>query len=165
MPLAIEWLLVDLGRQCLRLMAGAAPRASFVVSTGAAGPGEIRGSGCTPLGRHRIRIAIGQGCPENTVFVGRRPTGEIFSPRLADLYPERDWILTRILWLTGLETGRNRGGLVDTLHRFIYIHGCPDGSILGVPCSHGCIRMHNRDLLWLFDRVGPGTPVEIHEGL
>lgn len=160
-----EWLLVDLSRQRLQLMAGASPRARFAVSTAAAGAGEVRGSGCTPRGRHRIRIAIGRGCAENTVLVGRRPTGERFSPELAAQYPERDWILTRILWLTGLEPGRNRGGQVDTLRRYIYIHGCPDSAPMGVACSHGCIRMRNRDLLWLFERVGAGTLVEIHERL
>ncbi len=165
MPELTEWLLVDLSRQRLQLMAGAVPKVRFAVSTGLRGAGEERGSGCTPRGRHRIRIAIGAGCPENTVFLGRRPTGEVFSPELAEQYPERDWILTRILWLTGLEPGRNRGGRVDTLRRYIYIHGCPDGAPLGVACSHGCIRMRNRDLLWLFERVGAGTLVEIREGL
>jgi lipoprotein-anchoring transpeptidase ErfK/SrfK len=112
---------------------------------------------------HRIRLKIGAGCPRNAVFVGRRPTGEIYSAELAAAQPQRDWILTRILWLSGLEPGRNRGGSVDTLRRFIYIHGCPDNVPMGVPLSHGCIRMRNRDLLELFERVDNGTLVEIVE--
>jgi L,D-transpeptidase YbiS len=138
--------------------------ASYPISTARNGPGEQSGSGCTPRGRHRIRIKIGAGAPENAVFVGRRPTGEVWSPELAARYPERDWILTRILWLSGCEPGRNRGGACDTLRRFIYIHGTPDSEPMGVPRSHGCIRMRNRDLLELFDRVDVGTTVEILAG-
>ncbi len=143
---------VDLAGQRLSLFEGERLRASYPVSTARNGPGEQRGSGCTPRGWHRIRIAIGAGLPENTVFVGRRPTGEIYDAELAARYPERDWILTRILWLTGLEPGRNRGGECDTLRRFIYIHGCPDSAPLGVPLSHGCVRMHNAALLALFEQ-------------
>ena len=118
-------------------------------------------SGCTPRGLHRVRIKIGQGMPENSVFVGRRPTGEIYTPELGKQYPERDWILTRVLWLTGLEPGRNRGGRYDTLRRFIYIHGCPDSEPMGIPLSHGCIRMRNCDLLDLFVRIETATIIEI----
>ena len=134
---------------------------AWPVSTARKGLGELRGSECTPRGWHAIRIAIGAGCPRGAVFVGRRFTGEVWSPNLAAAHPGRDWILTRILWLTGLESGRNRGGRVDTLRRFIYIHGCPDTEPVGVPRSHGCIRMHDGDLLDLFGRVGAGTRVEI----
>jgi len=137
--------------------------ACYPVSTGAKGAGERNGSGCTPRGSHRIRIAIGEGCPLGAVFRGRRATGEVFAPELAARHPDRDWILTRILWLTGLEPGRNRGGDCDTLRRFIYIHGCPDSEPVGVPRSHGCIRMRNADLLDLFPRVAAGTIVEIGE--
>lgn len=153
---------VDLSQQRLTLWEGNQPR-RYPISSARNGPGEQQGSGCTPRGRHRIRLLIGAGCPENTVFVGRRPTGEIYSPQLAAQFPGRDWILTRILWLTGLESGRNRGGLVDTLRRFIYIHGCPDSEPLGEPRSHGCIRMGNRDLIDLFGRVMAGVAVEIQE--
>jgi lipoprotein-anchoring transpeptidase ErfK/SrfK len=154
-------ILVDIPEQRLRLLEGDAVRLEAAVSTGLRGPGELQDSGCTPRGLHRVRIRIGAGCPSGTVFVGRRPTGEIFGPELAARFPERDWILTRILWLTGLEPGRNRGGCVDTLRRFIYIHGCPDAEPMGVPRSHGCIRMHNGELIELFDRVRPGTLVAI----
>ncbi len=154
-------ILVDLAAQTLVLLEGDRVRRRYRVSTARNGPGEQQDSGCTPRGLHRVRIRIGAGCPEGAVFVGRRATGEIHDAKLAEQYPERDWILTRILWLTGLESGRNRGGCVDTLRRYIYIHGCPDTEPLGVPCSHGCIRMHNRDLIELFDLVPAGTLVEI----
>ncbi len=108
-----------------------------------------------------MRIRIGGGCPPGTVFVGRRPTGEVYGPGLAARFPGRDWILTRILWLTGLEAGRNRGGQVDTLRRYIYIHGCPPTAPMGVPGSQGCIRLHDPDLLRLYDLAPAGTLVEI----
>ncbi len=133
----------------------------YLVSTAANGPGERQGSFCTPRGRHVIRAKIGAGQPENTVFVRRRPTGEVYTPELGAAHPERDWILTRILWLSGCEPGFNRLGEVDTMRRFIYIHGSPDTVEMGVPGSHGCVRMRNRDILELFDLVPVGTPVEI----
>ncbi|MCL6555589.1 MAG: L,D-transpeptidase [Burkholderiales bacterium] len=135
--------------------------AHYEVSTAANGPGEERGSFCTPRGRHIIRAKIGAGAPENTVFVRRRPTGEIYTPELAARHPGRDWILTRILWLSGCEPGFNRLGEVDTMRRYIYIHGSPDEVPMGVPGSRGCIRMRNRDIIELFDRVAVGTPVDI----
>jgi hypothetical protein len=156
-----RWIHISLPDQRLELLEGNQPVAIYPVSTARNGPGEQCGSGCTPRGWHRVRIKIGAGLPLNTVFVGRRPTGEIHSPELAALQPERDWILTRILWLTGLEPGRNRGGDRDTLRRFIYIHGCPDTAPMGEPHSHGCIRMRNRDLLELFEQVNPGDRVWI----
>lgn len=133
------------------------------VSTALNGVGEQKNSGCTPRGLHVIRACIGAGLPENTVFIGRRPTGEIYTLELEQQFPKRDWILTRILWLSGLELGKNRLANVDTMQRFIYIHGCPDASPMGIPLSHGCIRLHNKDLLTLFDLVTPGTHVYIHE--
>ena len=152
---------INITEQILRLFEGDKLVASYAVSTARNGPGEQSGSSCTPRGRHRIRIGIGAGCAENTVFVGRRQTGEIYSPQLARQYPERDWVLTRILWLTGLESGYNRGGSVDSLRRYIYIHGCPDSEPMGIPRSHGCIRMRNSELVELFDQTEVGMPVEI----
>lgn len=152
---------ISISKQCLTLVQGQQLLASYAVSTARNGCGEQRNSGCTPRGWHRIRIKIGGGLPINTVFVGRRPTGEIYSPELAAQHPGRDWILTRILWLTGLEPGYNRGGERDTLRRFIYIHACPDTALLGVPLSHGCIRMHNQDLIALFELVVVGDRVLI----
>lgn len=157
-------LLVDLDTQRLTLFVDARPVRRYPVSTGANGAGEEYGSGRTPRGLHRVRLRIGDGCPIGTVFRGRRPTGEIHDEALAAVYPERDWILTRILWLTGCEPGRNRGGRVDTLRRFIYIHGCPDSEPMGVPRSHGCIRLRNLDLIELFDQTPNGTLVEIRGG-
>ncbi|MGA9665345.1 MAG: L,D-transpeptidase [Gallionella sp.] len=133
----------------------------YAVSTAANGAGEISGSYCTPRGKHIIRAKIGAGQPENTVFVGRRPTGEIYAPELGARFPGRDWILTRILWLSGCEAGFNRLGKCDTMRRYIYIHGTPDSVPLGIPGSDGCIRMRNADLVELFDLVPAGTKVEI----
>jgi L,D-transpeptidase YbiS len=135
----------------------------YAVSSSAKGVGERVGSGCTPRGKHIIRAKIGADQPENTVFVGRRTSGEIYTPELGAQFPERDWILTRILWLSGCEPGFNRLGKCDTMRRYIYIHGTPDSVPLGIPDSHGCIRMRNADLIELFDRVPAGTAVEIIE--
>jgi len=158
--LAIE---VDLGAQRLRLLRDGALEREYPISSAANGPGEQRDSNCTPRGRHVVRAKIGHGCPENTVFVGRRPTGERYAPALRARHPGRDWILTRILWLSGREPGRNRLGRVDTMRRYIYIHGSPDDVPMGVPGSHGCIRMRNADVVDLFDRVSLGTRVLIRE--
>jgi len=133
------------------------------VSTARNGAGETFGSECTPRGKHIIRAMIGQDCPPGTVFVGRRPTGEIYSPGMQEQFPNRDWILTRILWLSGCEPGKNRLGEVDTMRRFIYIHGCPDELPIGIAGSHGCIRMHNEDIVRLYDMVQVGSPVVIEE--
>jgi L,D-transpeptidase YbiS len=133
----------------------------YVVSTSKNGAGEVNGSYCTPRGRHVVRAKIGAGLPDNTVFVKRRPTGETYSPELAQRHPGRDWILTRILWLSGCEPGFNRLGAVDTMRRYIYIHGSPDSVRMGQPGSIGCIRMRNCDIVELFDLVDAGTPVEI----
>ena len=127
------------------------------------GAGERLGSEQTPRGWHRIRALIGAGCAPGTVFVGRRPSGETYSAELARCYPKRDWILTRILWLCGNEPGRNRFGAVDSMRRYIYIHGCPDSEPMGEPRSHGCVRMRNRDIIDLFDQVQAGFPVLIEE--
>lgn len=134
----------------------------YAVSTAKNGAGERRGSECTPTGWHRVRAKIGAGQPLHAVFVGRRPTGEIYSAELGRRNPRRDWILTRILWLGGLEPGKNRYGDVDTAWRYIYIHGCPDELMNGRPESHGCIRMNNADVLDLFERVEAGMPVFIY---
>jgi len=135
--------------------------AEYPVSTAHNGVGEAKGSGCTPRGRHVIRAKIGASQPLGTVFIGRRPTGEIWTSELAAQFPERDWILTRILWLSGCEPGFNRLGEVDTMQRYIYIHGTPATEPMGVPRSHGCIRMRNADVIALFDQVPARTPVLI----
>ena len=154
---------VNVSAQTLTLYADERTLLSFPVSTASKGVGEQNGSEQTPRGWHYIRAKIGTDQPENTVFVGRRPTGEIYTPALKTQAPERDWILTRILWLSGLEPGRNRLGTVDTMQRYIYIHGCPDDELMGIPGSHGCIKMHNQAVIQLFDTVTVGTRVLIQE--
>jgi hypothetical protein len=134
---------------------------TWPVSTARNGPGEQRGSECTPRGWHRIRARIGEGLPLGTVFRGRRPTGEVYGNELESSFPGRDWILTRILWLGGLEPGFNRYGPVDTTWRYVYIHGSPDHGVTGVPASHGCVRLRNADMIDLFDRVSVGMRVLI----
>lgn len=155
---------VDVAAQSLRLFGvdGACIR-RYAVSTAANGVGERAGSYCTPRGRHRIRARIGAGLPAGAVLKGRRPTGERWTPAFAAAHPGRDWILTRILWLVGEEPGRNRGGAVDSMRRYIYIHGTGDDQPMGVPLSHGCVRMRNDDIIELFELVDCATVVEIIE--
>lgn len=158
----IKSLLIRIDDQVLLGFDGAGERQlHFPVATAKNGVGQQADSECTPLGEHRIRAKIGDGQITNTVFVGRRPTGEIYSDELALEDPERDWILTRILWLCGNQPGYNRFGEVDTMRRYIYIHGAPDSHSMQVPDSHGCIKMRNADIIELFDRVSVGTPVNI----
>ena len=135
----------------------------YRISSAKNGVGELNGSFCTPRGRHIIRAKIGGGQPLNAVFIERRPTGEVYSPELAGRSPGRDWILTRILWLSGCEPGYNRLGKVDTMRRAIYIHGSPDTAEMGKPGSHGCIRMRNQDIVELFDLVPVRAQVRIQE--
>lgn len=154
---------VSLPKQRLSLLQGSHTIASYAVSTAKNGAGERNGSGCTPRGLHEIYDKIGAGAPLYSVFVGRRPTGEIYSQALAAQAPQRDWVLTRILWLSGLEAGHNRHGQQDTLQRYIYIHGCPDELPLGVPLSHGCIRMGNQAIVELFEQLSVGDRVMIED--
>ncbi len=133
----------------------------YSISSAKKGTGQEYGSFCTPLGKHIIRAKIGSGQAMNTVFIKRRPTGEIYSTELGRQYPNRDWILTRIMWLSGCEPGFNRLGSVDTMRRYIYIHGSPDSVAMGIPGSIGCIRMRNGELMELFDLIPAGTEVEI----
>jgi L,D-transpeptidase YbiS len=155
---------IDAAKQELRLLDGKRVVKRYAVSTATRGLGEKNGSLCTPRGRHIVRAKIGAGQPVGAVFVRRRPTGEVWTPELHEKYPGRDWILTRILWLSGREPGRNRLGDVDTMRRYIYIHGSPDTAAMGKPGSIGCIRMRNRDIAELFDLVAPYTEVQISAG-
>jgi lipoprotein-anchoring transpeptidase ErfK/SrfK len=148
---------VDVARQELRLPDGR----RYAISTAKNGLGELNGSFCTPGGRHIVRARIGAGQPLGAVFVRRRPTGETWSPELHAKYPGRDWMLTRILWLSGCEVGKNRLGNVDTMRRMIYIHGAPETAEMGKPGSHGCIRMRNADIAELFELVPPYAEVDI----
>jgi len=154
-------IIVSIADQVLRLRQDGKDRFVFPVSTARRGTGCRNGSFCTPLGLHRIRLKIGAGCAPGTVFVRRRPTGEVLTPGLRQRFPERDWMLTRLLWLEGLEPGVNRGGEVDTLRRFVYIHGTADEERIGEPTSHGCVRMRSDDIVLLFDAVANGTLVAL----
>lgn len=154
---------VDLKAQKLHWSGPGGEQKTYPVSTALNGAGEQQDSGKTPRGRHAIRAKIGAGYPAGAVLVGRRWQGEIYSPTLAQMWPARDWILSRILWLSGLELGVNRLGQCDTFRRYIYIHGTPSTEPMGVPRSHGCIRMHDADIIELFDEVDVGTEVFIHE--
>jgi hypothetical protein len=158
-----RWIKLSLSQQRLELLDGREVVSHYLVSTSRNGPGERISTGRTPRGDHVVHAKIGAGCAEGTVFEGRRSTGERCGPELLRAHPGRDWILTRILWLGGLEVGRNRLGDVDTMRRTIYIHGCPDEVPVGTPGSSGCIRMRNADVIELFDRVEVGTLVRIEE--
>ncbi|MBI4006106.1 MAG: L,D-transpeptidase [Gammaproteobacteria bacterium] len=154
---------ININEQKLRLCNGKKIEKEYPVSTAKNGAGELIDSECTPRGEHIIAEKIGADCLPNTVFVERLPTGEIYSPELRKHFPDRDWILTRILWLKGEEPGCNQGGDVDSHERFIYIHGSPDDVQMGKPGSRGCIRMCNRDVIELFDKVIAGTRVVVFE--
>ena len=160
--MAIDRIEINLQAQICRVVS-ANQVTEYACSTALNGPGERDGSGCTPRGLHRIRAIIGRGCAPNAVFVGRRPTGEVWTPALHACEPTRDWILGRILWLCGEDVGFNRGGAVDSQRRYIYIHGTPDSEPMGIPRSHGCIRMRMQDVCQVADAVTVGCPVLITE--
>ena len=156
-------ILISIKDQRLQLRDGENVLMDCAIATATNGPGERYGSECTPRGWHYVRAKIGANAEPNSVFVGRRLTGELYSPELRERHPDRDWILTRILWLSGLEPGKNRLGSVDTMRRYVYIHGCPDEDLMGIPSSHGCIKMRNDDVIALFDAVSVGVRVYIDE--
>ena len=157
------YIVVDIAMQQLHLIGDVIHR--YSISTALNGAGEQQGSGCTPRGQHRIAQKIGANQPCNSVFVGRVPTGEIYDAALAAQFPNRDWILSRILWLDGLEPAFNQGAGCDSHARYIYIHGTPDTEPMGEARSHGCIRMRNADVIELFDLVEVGTVLNIVESL
>ncbi|WP_163833548.1 L,D-transpeptidase [Spartinivicinus ruber] len=152
---------VSIAEQTLKLFDDNQLIKQYPISTAANGTGQQQGSFQTPLGRHLVRAKIGANCPLNAVFVGRRFTGEVYDEKLASQFPQRDWILTRILWLSGQEPGYNRLGKVDSMRRYIYIHGTPDTEPMGIPASHGCIRMRNNAVIELFERMPVYTQVII----
>lgn len=161
--LDLDFLHISLADQCLYGFSHGALHLRLPISSARNGAGELNGSGCTPRGLHRVRAKIGAGLPRGAVLCGRRWTGEVWSPALHAQHPGRDWILSRILWLSGCEPGINRLGDVDTFRRYIYLHGAPDSEPMGIPLSHGCVRLRNTDLLDLFDRVPAGCRVRIDE--
>lgn len=134
----------------------------YRVSTALNGLGEQTNSGCTPRGWHEIKQKIGDGADKGAVFVSRELTGELYNDKLKQQFPDRDWILTRIVWLSGLEEGRNLGGTVDSYQRYIYIHGTPYEEKLGTPVSKGCIRMGNLEIIELFNLVSNGEKIYIY---
>lgn len=160
-----KYLVINIAKQTLTIHKQQAEVTEYTVSTAKNGIGSQQDSGCTPLGQHIIQKKIGGSEPMNAVFVGRVPTGEVYDAALSTLHPKRDWILSRILWLSGLEEGSNKGsnskGGCDTYERYIYIHGTPDTEPMGIPLSHGCIRMRNTDIVELFEQVEEGMPVMI----
>ena len=160
---SLDFLHISLADQCLYGFTRGQLRLRLAVSTARNGAGEVNGSGCTPRGRHQVRAKIGAGLPPGAVLRGRRWTGETWSPELHAQFPGRDWVLTRILWLSGCEPGFNRLGAVDTFRRYIYLHGTPDSEPMSVPLSHGCVRLRNADMLNLFDQVPAHCPVHIDE--
>lgn len=158
-------IIIDIPKQRLTWQAGDSA-VHYTISSAKNGVGQQMGSYRTPIGRHVIAEKIGENAAINSVFVARQATGEVYDDTLARQYPNRDWILTRILWLAGCERGVNQGfdeqGInCDSYERYIYIHGTPDSEPMGVPNSHGCIRMTNADMVDLFDKVQVGTCVEI----
>ncbi|AAZ19477.1 conserved hypothetical protein [Psychrobacter arcticus 273-4] len=160
-------IVISIAQQTLTVYKRQKVIAQYPVSTAKNGMGSQQDSGCTPLGKHVIAEKIGAGMLSNAVFIGRVPTGETYNSELGASHPERDWILSRILWLSGLEEGVNKGsnsqGGCDTYQRYIYIHGTPDSEPMGIPLSHGCVRMRNQDIIELFEQVDvdKGTPVNI----
>lgn len=159
----IDSLHVSIAEQRLYAFSQQQLQQTYRISTALNGPGELNGSGCTPRGRHYIRAKIGADLPAMAVLRGRRWTGEVWTPQLQQQYPERDWILSRILWLSGCELGRNRLGATDTFRRYIYLHGTADEHLLGQPYSHGCIRMRNQDIIELYPQLAQGCSVDISE--
>ena len=152
---------INLSQQLLSTVEDGIQLKSYSISSALNGVGQREGSGQTPVGQHYIRAKIGQAAKINSVFIGRRATGEIYTSQLAAQFPKRDWILSRILWLCGSEVGLNRLGQVDSMARYIYIHGTPDSEPMGLPKSHGCIRMRNADILEIFTWVPKLCPVYI----
>lgn len=162
---SIRHIVINIAKQNLCLYEHNAEISQYQVSTAKNGIGSRQDSGCTPLGEHIIAQKIGGDQPINSVFVGRVPTNEVYSADFGKLHPERDWILSRILWLAGLEEGINKGcndkGGCDTYQRYIYIHGTPDDEAMDMPLSHGCVRMRNQDIIELYEKVDEGITVSI----
>ncbi len=148
-------MIISVPDQQMLVLTDGRPVALYKVSTSKYGVGDREGSYATPLGHLCIRQKIGDGAPLGAVFHSRRPTGEVLEPNA----PGRDPIVTRILWLDGLES-HNR----NAYSRCIYIHGTPQEALLGAPASYGCIRMRSVDVVHLYDLVGRGAKVEITEG-
>lgn len=146
-------LVVDVPSQVLAVVEAGRPAQRLLVSTAKAGVGNRSGSNQTPLGWHRVDERIGDGEPRGRVFRSRVPQSEILSGDQLVAPESGDYVLTRILWLRGLQPGYNSGGDVDSHDRCIYLHGTNQEQLLGMPASHGCIRLSNDDVIALFDRI------------
>ncbi len=145
--------IVDVSDQELRLYVDGRLAARYPVSTAEAGTGSAAGSNRTPLGAHYVRRRYGAGAPAGMVFRARVPTGRIAAIEHRPRHIGEDLVTSRILWLAGLEPGRNQGPGVDSFRRYIYIHGTPEEGLIGRPASHGCIRLRNEDVIALFDAL------------
>lgn len=143
---------ISTSEQKMVLLEEGHPIAVYPVSTSKFGLGDTVGSNQTPMGKFKVRHKIGHDAPAGAVFKSRRWTGEV----LPIDAPGRDPIVTRILWLDGLEP-QNR----NAYRRYIYIHGTPEERNIGQPVSYGCIRMRSQDVMDLFNRIRPGTRVDI----
>jgi len=155
------FVVVSIDRQRLYLFQAAGQPRVFPVSTSRFGVGSEAGSNKTPTGLHRVAHKFGDGAPKGMVFKARRATGEIV-PLITE--PEdvpEDLVTTRILWLEGLQPGRNKGQGVDSFRRYIYIHGTQEEGLVGQPASHGCVRMLNDDVIRVFERLPEGALVSI----
>lgn len=155
-----QWLWVDVSAQRLHVMRKLESVTDYAISTARKGLGELHDSGCTPRGWHVVRARIGAGLPSTAILRGRRWNGDCYPTAATSVALGRqDWILGRILWLSGSESGLNRGGLQDTFRRFIYIHGTADTESLGLPVSAGCVRMCPDAMCTLFADTTPYLPV------
>ena len=154
---------ISVSEQMLKLLHNNKTKKQYKISTASLGVVQKKDSNKTPLGKHIIMAKIGDKLPKFAVLKGRRFTRKIWSRELDSASDNVDWILTRILWLSGTELGKNRLGDVDSMQRFIYIHGTNEENLLGTPSSHGCVRMANEDIIELFNNVSVGDQVEIVE--
>lgn len=158
------WLHVSVAEQSLTLYDGRGlPQKRYTVSTAKNGVGERVNSYQTPRGWHRVCERIGDDVAPDTIIYRRKVTPWKYTPQLAAEYPDKDWILTRILWLCGMEPGKNQGGDVDSYDRAIYIHGAGQHVPFGTPTSRGCVRMRNEDVIELYNLTANGIDVLISE--
>ena len=158
-----SFLLVNIEKQEMYLVKNDSIKKTYRISSSKYGTGNKSGSEKTPLGVHRIAEKIGANAEPNTIFVGRVDTRKEASIITDTLDVEADDVTSRILWLEGLEPGINKGKGIDSHERYIYIHGTPEEGLIGTPASHGCIRMHNSEVIELFNIVATGTFVVIEE--
>jgi hypothetical protein len=156
-------IVVDISSQSLQWFLDGELEKRYHISTSRYGIGSRAGSNKTPLGLHYVKRKIGADATSGTIFKGRVSTGRVARIEHRPLATGDDFVTSRILWLSGLEEGRNRGNGVDSFSRYIYIHGTHEEGLIGKPASHGCIRMFNRDVIDLYKRIHTRTLVWIQE--